>query len=79
MTREVKISLESIEKVKKFVSIVMEFDTDIDLISGRHVIDAKSILGVFSINLSNPIILRMNADEEKRNEILECIKEFIVA
>lgn len=78
MTREVKISLGSVEKVKKFVSTINQFDIDIDLISGRYVIDAKSILGIFSIDLSNPVVLRMNIDEEKRIEIMESIKEFIV-
>ena len=78
MTREVKISLGSVDKVKKFVSTINQFDIDIDLVSGRYVIDAKSILGIFSIDLSNPVILSMNADEEKRKELMESIKEFIV-
>ena len=46
---EIKVSLDSIEKVKQFVSITNEFDTDFDLVSGRYVIDAKSILGIFSM------------------------------
>ena len=51
--KTVKISLNSIDKVKSFVNDLTKFDTDFDLVSGRYVIDAKSIMGIFSLDLSN--------------------------
>ena len=55
--KTVKISLNSIDKVKSFVNDLTKFDTDFDLVSGRYVIDAKSIMGIFSLDLSKPIDL----------------------
>ena len=51
----VKINLDSIEKVKSFVNTLTRFDSDFDLVSGRYVIDAKSIMGIFSLDLSKDI------------------------
>lgn len=55
--KTVQISLNSIDKVKSFVNAITQFDYDFDLISGRYVIDAKSIMGIFSLDLSNRSIL----------------------
>ena len=60
--KTVKISLNSIDKVKSFVNDLTKFDTDFDLISGRYVIDAKSIMGIFSLDLSRPIDLNIHAE-----------------
>ena len=53
--KTVQISLNSIDKVKSFVNDITKFDYDFDLVSGRYVIDAKSIMGIFSLDLSKPI------------------------
>lgn len=58
-----EILLKSIIDVKNFVNIVNEFDFDIDLESGRYVVDAKSIMGIFSLDLSKPIIMRIYTDD----------------
>lgn len=76
--REVKVSLGTIERVKEFVSVTNRFDSDFDLVSGRYIIDAKSILGIFSIDLSKPIILRIHAQQDKAEEILGLLKDYIV-
>nr|MCR5581102.1 HPr family phosphocarrier protein [Pseudobutyrivibrio sp.] len=55
--KTVQISLNSIDKVKSFVNTISQFDYDFDLVSGRYVIDAKSIMGIFSLDLSKPIDL----------------------
>ena len=52
---ETTIQLNAINDVKDFVNTVMMFDYDIDLVSGRYAIDAKSIMGIFSLDLSKPI------------------------
>ena len=54
--KTVKISLNSIDKVKAFVNEISKFDCDFDLVSGRYVIDAKSIMGIFSLDLSLSLI-----------------------
>lgn len=74
---EVQISLNSIDKVKSFVNAITQFDFDFDLISGRYVIDAKSIMGIFSLDLSKPIDLKIHAEENKY-EVMEVIKPYLV-
>ncbi len=77
MSNTVNISLNSIDKVKAFVNTINQFDSDFDLISGRYVIDAKSIMGIFSLDLSKPIELAIHA-EDNADEILEALKPYIV-
>ena len=75
--KTVKICLNSIEKVKSFVNAITRFDADFDLVSGRYVIDAKSIMGIFSLDLSKPIDLNIHANEEM-DAILEVLKPYII-
>ena len=72
----VTISLQALNDVKEFVNIVMRFDFDVDLVSGRYAIDAKSIMGIFSLDLSKPIELHAHTDNAK--EFLNAIDKFIV-
>lgn len=76
--KTVQISLNSIDKVKAFVNEITKFDTDFDLVSGRYVIDAKSIMGIFSLDLSKPIDLCIHADSSAIDSILEVLKPYIV-
>jgi phosphotransferase system HPr-like phosphotransfer protein len=75
--KTVKISLNSIDKVKSFVNDITRFDYDFDLISGRYVIDAKSIMGIFSLDLSKPIDLNIHA-ESGLDEVMETLKPYII-
>ena len=75
--KAVKISLNSIDKVKSFVNDLTKFDSDFDLISGRYVIDAKSIMGIFSLDLSKPIDLNIHA-EDNIDDILKVLAPYIV-
>lgn len=70
------ISLQAINDVKEFVNIVMRFDFDIDLVSGRYAVDAKSIMGIFSLDLSKAIDLNAHTDEPEA--FLKAIDKFIV-
>ena len=76
--KTVQISLNSIDKVKSFVNDITKFDVDFDLVSGRYVIDAKSIMGIFSLDLSRPIDLAIHT-EDNLNEILEALKPYIIS
>ena len=73
--KTVQISLNSIDKVKSFVNEITKFDYDFDLVSGRYVIDAKSIMGIFSLDLSKPIDLNIHA-EGNAEEVLEVLKPY---
>ncbi len=75
----VQISLNSIDKVKSFVNSITQFDFDFDLISGRYVIDAKSIMGIFSLDLSKPIDLAIHTTSDSDVEaIMEVLKPYLV-
>ena len=76
--REVKICLGTIERVKDFVNAVTRLDCDVDIVSGRYVIDAKSIMGIFSLDLSKSIDLNIHADDSEIDKILETLKPYIV-
>ncbi|MBO4998615.1 MAG: HPr family phosphocarrier protein [Lachnospira sp.] len=76
----VQINLNSIEKVKSFVNEITKFDAEFDLVSGRYVIDAKSIMGIFSLDISKPIDLNIHADSDAElKEIMNAIKAYLVA
>ena len=76
MKTEVKIRLSSIEDVRNFVEVVRQFEGDIDLSSGRYVVDAKSIMGIFSLDLMHSIELIAHTDAPEA--LIEKIKSFIV-
>lgn len=69
------VLLSSINDVKDFVNIVSKYDADIDLTSGRYVVDAKSIMGIFSLDLSKPIKLETQGDES--DKLQEELSRFI--
>lgn len=75
--KTVQISLNSIDKVKSFVNDLTKFDTDFDLVSGRYVIDAKSIMGIFSLDLSKPIDLNIH-DSGDMDKIMETLSAYII-
>ena len=58
------IKLDSVEKVKEFVNSVQSCEGEIDLISGRYEVDGKSLLGVFSLDLTKPILVRVQKDDK---------------
>jgi len=73
----ITISLNSIDKVKSFVNDISRYDSDFDLVSGRYVIDAKSIMGIFSLDLSKPIDLNIHSEQDV-DEILATLKPYII-
>lgn len=73
--KQVNIKLSLAENVKTFVNVVNRYPYDMDLRAGRHVVDAKSILGIFSLDLSKPITLEVYADE--CDDLLNQLKPFM--
>lgn len=74
--KTVTINLSSIDKVKSFVNDIAKFDSDFDLVSGRYVIDAKSIMGIFSLDLSKPIELNIH-NEDNIDEVMEVLQPYL--
>ena len=74
--KTLKISLNSIDKVKSFVNQISKFDFDFDLVSGRYVIDAKSIMGIFSLDLTHPLDLCAYTDGDEK--LQEDLKPYLV-
>ena len=69
------ILIQSIEDVKEFNRIVAIYDGDVDLVSGRYVIDAKSIMGIFSLDLSKPINIQVHGDNP--DTLIDSLKAFV--
>ena len=78
MNRKITVNLNDIEKVKKFVNEMSTFEADIDIISKHYICDAKSIMGILSFNLSQPVDIEIISDNVAElirfNEVLEEFK-----
>lgn len=72
---EFTVVLSSINDVKNFVNVVTKYDYEIDLTSGRYVVDAKSIMGIFSLDLTKPI--KVEARGEDCSSLVEELKPYI--
>ena len=75
--KSIKVYLDTIDKVKGFVNAVTVCEGDFDLSSGRYVVDAKSIMGIFSLDLSKPLTLNVHNDDVA-DSILPKLKEYEV-
>ena len=73
---ELKVKIGTIDDVKKFVNAVSKYDFDVDLISGRYAVDAKSIMGIFSIDLSKELVMKAHTDTD--DVVKGDLAEFIV-
>lgn len=71
----VKVLLDNVEKVKEFSAAISRVDAECELVEGVHILDAKSIMGIFSLNLAEPIRLDIHSDDRT---ILDRLKDFIV-
>jgi len=79
MMNTFRISINTIDKVKRFVNLTNKCEADVDIISGRLLVDAKSIMGIFSIDLTRPMTLRIHeSNTEKLKEYKELFGEFII-
>lgn len=75
--KSVNLKLDSIDKVKTFVNVVSVYSGDFDLASERYVVDAKSIMGIFSLDLSKTLRLDIS-DDADYDQVCEKLKAFIV-
>lgn len=77
--KTVQVYLNSIQKVNSFSHELEQFDNDFDLVSGRYIVDAKSVMGIFSLDLNEPTTLNIHATDSEMGTILEAIKPYIVS
>ena len=79
--KSIQISLQMASQVKRFVNLVQNYSFEIDLRSDRYVVDAKSVLGIFSLDLSKPVNVEIHAeekDQEKCEELIAFLNEFVI-
>lgn len=74
-----KIKLDTFDKIKKFVNVIQKFESDIDLASERYIVNGKSIMGIFSLDLSKSLNVIVNEEEgideiDRINEVMEEFK-----
>lgn len=74
--KKMRIMLDSIEEVKEFVAIVNKYAFESDLVSGRYAVDAKSIMGIFSLDLAKPLDFVVHYDGAKADELLDEVTKF---
>ena len=73
------VLLNSVNKVNKFTKIVDNIEEDIDIKGGRYIVNAKSILGIFSLNLTEPLELIIHTEDDNRiNQIKDLLVDYIV-
>ncbi len=75
--KSINLKLDSVDKVKTFVNTVSLFSGDFDLASERYVVDAKSIMGIFSLDLSKQLRLDIS-DDADYDAVVDKLKDFIV-
>lgn len=75
--KTVQVFLNTIEKVKRFVNDVSKFENDFDLAAGKYVIDAKSIMGIFSLDLTKPLTLTIHANDSME-QILDKLSLYMI-
>lgn len=75
--KSVQISINTVDKVKAFVNDIKQFEYDFDLVSGRFVVDAKSIMGIFSLDLRKPICLNINT-EDNTDAVLDVLSAYLI-
>ena len=72
------IRINTIEDVKNFVTTVTKCNYDVDIVSGRYAIDAKSIMGIFSLDLSKPINLNIHAEGSTLDSIMAIVQPYVI-
>lgn len=79
MNKEKVILINTIDRVKRFTQKVSVMDAEVDIVSGRYIVDAKSIMGIFSLDILKPLTVIIHSeDEEEINKFNEIMEEFKV-
>lgn len=71
-----KIKINSIKRVLQFVQTISQFDNEVDILSGHYIINGKSIMGIFSLNINEPLTIKIHGHNKK--DVLKAINEFLI-
>lgn len=74
--KKMKVMLGSIEDVKEFVALTNSYSVESDLVSGRYAVDAKSIMGIFSLDLAKPLEFVVHGETKEADELLDAVTKF---
>ncbi|CCY17472.1 pTS HPr component phosphorylation site [Eubacterium sp. CAG:786] len=74
--KKMKVMLGSIEDVKEFVALTNSYSVESDLVSGRYAVDAKSIMGIFSLDLAKPLEFVVHSETKEADELLDAVTKF---
>lgn len=72
------IQLSTVERVKDFVNAISDFDCSVDLVSGKYCVNGKSIMGIFSLDLSQPITLEATVGEDAKDAFAKAVEPFAI-
>jgi len=76
--KEITILLNDFSKIKKFANEISKISSDVDLVRGRYVVDAKSTIGIFTVDLSKPIKVILHSDDENESiKFTKIMEEFV--
>jgi len=78
LMKTVQVLINTIDKINEFAKIAVKIDEELDLVSDRYIINGKSIMGIFSLNLSRPVQLTIYAEGSRLDEILALLDNFMV-
>ena len=77
--KKTQIKLSTIEDVRNFVSLLSKYSVDLDLQSGRYTVDARSLMGIFSLDLLKPIdFIIYSEDQSIVSSVLKDVKQWTV-
>ena len=79
MDKILEVKFSNIEEVNKFVRIISKYDADFDLYCGSYSVDAKSILGIMTMDLRNKMWMKSNCDQNYREKIVDELKSIVAA
>ncbi len=79
MGEKIQVQFKDVTDVNKFVSILSKFDSDFDLYCGRYCVDAKSILGIMTMDLRNPMFVTGNVDPDAKNVLVKELRKCSLA
>ena len=76
---KINILLNEISKINRFVSVVNQFESDVDISKNRYLVNGKSIMGIYSLDLSEPVVVHIhNTNNEELEKFKEVMEEFRV-
>ena len=77
--KKIKIKLVTVQDIRNFVNIAAKYDVDLDFEQGRYIVDARSLMGIFSLDLLNPVDFVIHSDDEKIiNAVIDDVKVWVV-